>query len=101
MSKTVIVYGPQGCGKTLNAEKLRKYFGCTSVVELDAPTTTQRAAGRVLKADALHLTNEDPATLRAIGYRVDGVKVFSYAEASRFVGNLLRPERMHRPKVEA
>ena len=91
MSKTVIVYGPQGCGKTLNAEKLRKYFGCTHVVELDEQRRRQLHDG------ALHLTHEDPATLRAIGWRIDGVKTFSYAEASRFIGNLLRPERMHRP----
>ena len=31
MTKTVIVYGPKGCGKTRNAEHLRQYFGCTEI----------------------------------------------------------------------
>lgn len=30
---TVIVYGPQGCGKSLNAEKLRKGFGLDRVID--------------------------------------------------------------------
>lgn len=33
MSKTVIVIGPQGCGKTLHAEALRQHFGCGYVFD--------------------------------------------------------------------
>ena len=95
MSKTVIVYGPQGCGKTLNAERLRKYFGCTLVVEMDEQRRRQLHDG------ALHLTCEDPATLRAIGWRIDGVKTFSYEEASRFIGGLAQREHTSRTKAEA
>lgn len=29
----VIVWGPPGCGKTRNAEKLRKHFGCARIVD--------------------------------------------------------------------
>ena len=29
----VIIYGPQGCGKTRNAEALAAHFGCTSIVD--------------------------------------------------------------------
>ncbi len=32
---TIVVHGPQGCGKTRNADALRKAFGCTRVVEAD------------------------------------------------------------------
>lgn len=31
--KHVNVHGPQGCGKTRNAEKLRKKYGCHFVVD--------------------------------------------------------------------
>jgi hypothetical protein len=30
---TIIVYGPQGCGKTLVAPALRRCFGCRSIVD--------------------------------------------------------------------
>jgi len=33
MAKTVIVYGPAGCGKTRNSEVLRHYFDCDGVVD--------------------------------------------------------------------
>lgn len=33
--KPVIVYGPQGCGKTLRAEEMRQHFMLDRVVELD------------------------------------------------------------------
>lgn len=33
MSNTVIIYEPQGCGKSVNAELLRKKFNCKTVVE--------------------------------------------------------------------
>ena len=31
--KKVIVYGPQGCGKTLAAEQLMRKFGCESLLD--------------------------------------------------------------------
>lgn len=31
----VIVYGPQGCGKTRNADILARFFGCSKVVDID------------------------------------------------------------------
>jgi GTPase SAR1 family protein len=33
MAQSLYVYGPAGCGKTTNAEKLRKHFGLTGVVD--------------------------------------------------------------------
>jgi len=32
---SIIIHGPQGCGKTRNAELLRKYYGMNEVVEAD------------------------------------------------------------------
>lgn len=31
--RTVIVYGPQGCGKTLHANEIAKHFGLDKVVD--------------------------------------------------------------------
>lgn len=31
--RTIIVHGPQGCGKTTNAERLRAFFGCAGIVD--------------------------------------------------------------------
>jgi hypothetical protein len=33
MNKSVIVYGPQGCGKTRWAERIAKHFGLTRIVD--------------------------------------------------------------------
>lgn len=39
--KSVIVYGPQGSGKTLHAEALRKHFNLDKVCECDFPIVQQ------------------------------------------------------------
>jgi MoxR-like ATPase len=49
---TVILSGPQGCGKTRNAVDLQKHFGCGKVVDDWWP-------GQGLTPGALHLTHED------------------------------------------
>ena len=33
MSNTVVIHGPQGCGKTRNAQALAAHFGCSRVVD--------------------------------------------------------------------
>lgn len=33
MSRSVVIYGPQRCGKTANAQELREHFGLQSVIE--------------------------------------------------------------------
>lgn len=35
MGKSVIVYGPQGCGKTRLAKRIAAHFGLAKVVEAD------------------------------------------------------------------
>lgn len=49
----VIVYGPQGCGKTLNAEKLAAHFGCKNIVEVE-DTVFDESQRHI---DTLFLTN--------------------------------------------
>lgn len=33
MSRSVVIYGPQRCGKTANAQELREYFGMRNVLD--------------------------------------------------------------------
>ena len=40
---SVVVYGPQGSGKTLHAEALRKHFHLDTVIEADAPHQVRKA----------------------------------------------------------
>ncbi len=61
---TVIVTGPQGCGKTLHAAKLKAHFGCTSVVD-------EWWSGDPIVPGALHLTCE----LLPAGVSSPGVQV--------------------------
>jgi len=48
--KTVIIYAPQGTGKTKHAEALRKHFGCTKVID-------GWPGEGAFEPGALHLTN--------------------------------------------
>lgn len=66
--KSVIVYGPQGSGKTLHAEELRKGFKLDRVDE-------EGLGGRFEPTGVLYLTNAVPAHF--IGHR----RVFSLKEA--------------------
>ncbi len=56
--KHVNVYGPQGCGKTRNSEKLRVKYGCHSVVDEGylSPQAFERAIGGSHRK--LYLTQE-------------------------------------------
>lgn len=56
----VIVYGPQGCGKSTNAEAMRRHFGVARVVDGYAP-------GDELPGDTLALTNV-PGVAGALDY---------------------------------
>lgn len=51
--KTIVIHGPQGCGKTTNAEVLMMYHGCARVQDDwdgEAP----------LQPGTLALTNREP-----------------------------------------
>jgi len=50
MNKSVIVYGPQGCGKTLNARRIAKHFGLARIED-------DYTGGRVRATGTLYLTN--------------------------------------------
>lgn len=59
-NKSVVVYGPQGSGKTLHAEALRKHFELATVFEGDFPHEVRKAPA----TDALILTINAPEDSR-------------------------------------
>lgn len=67
-SNTVILCAPQAWGKTRNAEKLRRQYGCDSIVDDWVP-------GQPLMEGAIHLTNE-PISEQMLGKKnVPNVKI--------------------------
>lgn len=73
MERAVIIYGPQGCGKTTHAEKLARHFGKQQVIEADdwrQPTFPD---------DALVLTNS--AKLAYTHSERHGASVYEFSEA--------------------
>lgn len=71
MINTVILYGPQGCGKTRHAETLRRNLGCKHVVDGWMPGDTVEPGG-------LHLTFIRPNTKHT-----DQAKLITFAQAMR------------------
>jgi hypothetical protein len=55
-SKAVILSAPQGWGKTLKAEALRRKHGCASIVDEWHPH-------QALRPGALHLTHAHPSQI--------------------------------------
>ncbi len=69
---SIIVHGPQGCGKSKNAQAIATHFGCVSIVE--------EWDGRFpLPQNTLVLTNAAPASLT-------GPQVLSFDGAFRLSG---------------
>lgn len=73
--RTVIVYGPQGSGKSQAAARLQQRMGCVSVVDGWTPE-------QPLKPGALHLCQQRPAVVR-LG-DVQGVEILP-------LGDVLQP----------
>jgi len=67
----VIVYGPQGIGKTTHGEALRRYYKCSRLVEWE---------GEPLREGDLALTNELPP------YNVPGATAVPFETAKRALG---------------
>lgn len=57
--RTVVLYGPQGCGKTRNAEAIRFHFGCASIVDGWESTDP-------IKRGALHIAVRPPLNTVAL-----------------------------------
>jgi cytidylate kinase len=79
MADSVIVYGPQGCGKTRNARRIARALGLKRIV--DGFSFDDR---RFDKQDTLLLTNEEPPAhaRRAMSYDDAMRRVRARAEGS-------------------
>ena len=70
--KSVIVHGPHGCGKSLHAEKMRKHFQLSHVVE----EFEALRSNEVRPDGTLYLASTDPERsnrgplIKALGIRV-------------------------------
>lgn len=71
---TVIIHGPQSCGKTKHAAALAAHFGCSEVVD--------NWCGARCTKGALLLTNAEVLVAAVI----DDARVLSFAEAMRLTG---------------
>ena len=75
MTASIIVYGPQGCGKTRHAAELQQHFWLRKLYDTDCPPLY--AARGLPRHDTLILTHEKP--------RHAAVRALSFAEAMRQV----------------
>lgn len=53
---TTIVHGPSGCGKYMNAHKIKRAYGLKTIIE--------KWDGRHIRRAALHLTDAEPTRSR-------------------------------------
>jgi ATPase related to the helicase subunit of the Holliday junction resolvase len=78
MHESIIVYGPPGCGKTLNAVVLARHFGLARILDDQDP----HALPPGVATDTLLLTSVD---LRG-RTELAGCRVLSYQEAATEAG---------------
>ncbi|TAA45677.1 hypothetical protein [Pseudoxanthomonas winnipegensis] len=78
MNRSVIVHGPQGCGKTRNAVALARHFGLSQI--LDDQDPYRLPVG--VSVGCLILTNHHLGTVREHAH----CDVVAYAAAARAAG---------------
>jgi len=78
--QSVVLYGPQGCGKTRNGAAIAKALGLKAVVEFDEVSRDNVPAAR----GALYLTNKSKAQLRMLEQM--GFKLMPYHEGATRAG---------------
>lgn len=77
MIEHIIVTGPAGCGKTRNAERIRKHFGCAKTVELDFCVSEVKLKALAMREKLLLLTC-DPNPMRLVPRQFSGAKVVQF-----------------------
>lgn len=106
--KSLIVYGPQGCGKTTHAEELMRNHHLTSVVELDSVPANQSI--RKVAEGVLYLTCDQRLAIdhaERFGLRVmsfeHAMRTITVKETGGIVFNGVQPRRvtMHNPAFAA
>lgn len=57
-SKAVLLFGPQASGKTINAERIAKHYGCAAIV--DEGKVQGHKLPALLEPGTLYITNQTP-----------------------------------------
>lgn len=73
MNDSLIIHGPQGCGKSRNAKQLAAHFGLTRVVEWDESPEPPRFT------DTLYLTSSNDV-------RGNKIRAVPFSDAMRQAG---------------
>lgn len=80
MTKSVLIIGPQGCGKTLHREALRQHFGCATVHDDWQPS-------HGIVPGALMLTHRQPGG--TLPYSSEDFDAYEFSHAMRLVNEAL------------
>lgn len=86
MNNSIIVHGPQGCGKTRNKHALKQHFGCVRIlddVHFSGPAWLKTEATRM---PTLFLTNAPPEFPDGTQDAFRHVSVIPYDVAARKAG---------------
>ena len=75
MNPSLVIHGPQGCGKTVNGQRLARHFGLARIMDDEWQWHFPIPPGTLV------LTNEPPPARVA-----KTVRVMSFAEAMRAAG---------------
>lgn len=79
MTTSVLVHGPQGCGKTLHAPAIAKALGLKRIYELDDVSNDRRALNDIKRGDCLVLSHFVPPM------HMRHLKVMGFSEAMKKV----------------
>lgn len=82
--KSVLIYGPQGCGKTINADKIAKHFGLKRIVDAGRDSNQASECLAPKSEGTLYLTTEAPK-------KSVSATVMSYEAAAHALGLKNKP----------
>jgi hypothetical protein len=88
MPTSIIVYGPQGCGKTRHAKVLARHFDLPKVLDTGVDGVTLARLPHTAFSNTLVLTCEDPGALPA--QQRGQFQLIPYADAAKAAG-VFRP----------
>lgn len=84
MTHSVIVHGPQGCGKTQNCQALARHFGLRQIVDNAYSSNWPRILASM--PPTLFLTHERPQFPAGTAPEDHGAQVIAYVDAARAAG---------------
>lgn len=83
MKQSIVIYGPRGCGKTINAERLQKHFGLERIVDEGKDYWPFDRKGPALESKGvLYLVEEPPLTVK----KLNGAILMKFTDAMHLAG---------------